>query len=120
LLDHQRGRPRPVAVKYALSPRLVDYEIAAVDHHTEGLLMAPSDLIHRLLARHGLRFDDIDLWEIHEAFAAQVLANVAAIDEAIGSGLRLASTRISVPSRGMGSIPMAARSRSATPSPQQV
>jgi acetyl-CoA C-acetyltransferase len=60
--------------------RLVDYEIAAVDHHTEGLLMAPSYAIPRLLARHGLRFDDIDLWEIHEAFAAQLLANVAAIE----------------------------------------
>jgi len=60
--------------------RLVDYEIAAVDHRTEGLLMAPSYAIPRLLARHGLRFDDIDLWEIHEAFAAQVLANVAAIE----------------------------------------
>lgn len=60
--------------------RLVDYEIAAVDHHTEGLLMAPSYAIPRLLARHGLRFGDIDLWEIHEAFAAQVLANVAAIE----------------------------------------
>jgi acetyl-CoA C-acetyltransferase/acetyl-CoA acyltransferase len=60
--------------------RLVDYEIAAVDHHIEGLLMAPSYAIPRLLARHGLRFDDIDLWEIHEAFAAQVLANVAAIE----------------------------------------
>ncbi|MDQ8727630.1 thiolase family protein [Bradyrhizobium sp. LHD-71] len=60
--------------------RLVDYEIAAVDHHVEGLLMAPSYAIPRLLARHGLRFDDIDLWELHEAFAAQVLANVAAIE----------------------------------------
>jgi len=60
--------------------RLVDYEIAAVDHHTEGLLMAPSYAIPCLLARHRLRFDDIDLWEIHEAFAAQVLANVAAIE----------------------------------------
>ncbi|NGO56003.1 thiolase family protein [Allomesorhizobium camelthorni] len=59
--------------------RLVDYEIAAVDHN-EGLLMAPSYAIPRLLARYGLRFDDIDLWEIHEAFAAQVLANVAAIE----------------------------------------
>ena len=59
---------------------LVDYEIAAVDHRIEGLLMAPSYAIPRLLARHGLRFDDIDLWEIHEAFAAQVLANVAAIE----------------------------------------
>jgi acetyl-CoA C-acetyltransferase len=45
--------------------RLVDYEMAAVDHHTEGLLMAPPYAIPRLLARHGLRFDDIDLWEIH-------------------------------------------------------
>lgn len=42
--------------------------------------MAPSYAIPRLLARHGLRFGDIDLWEIHEAFAAQVLANVAAIE----------------------------------------
>jgi acetyl-CoA C-acetyltransferase/acetyl-CoA acyltransferase len=61
--------------------RLVDYEITAVDHHTEGLLMAPSYAIPRLLGRHGLRYDDIDLWEIHEAFAAQVLANVAAIED---------------------------------------
>ena len=62
--------------------RLVDYEIAALDHHTEGLLMAPSYAIPRLLARHGLRYGDIDLWELHEAFAAQVLANVAAIVDA--------------------------------------
>lgn len=62
--------------------RLVDYEVAAVDHHIEGLLMAPSYAIPRLLARHGLRFEDIDLWELHEAFAAQVLANVAAIVDA--------------------------------------
>ena len=60
--------------------RLVDYELAAVDHHTEGLLMAPSYAIPRLLDRHGVTYDDISLWEIHEAFAAQVLANVAAIE----------------------------------------
>lgn len=60
--------------------RLVDYEVAAVDYHTEGLLMAPSYAIPRLLARHGLGFGDIALWEIHEAFAAQVLANVSAIE----------------------------------------
>lgn len=61
--------------------RLVDYEIAAIDHRAEGLLMAPSYAIPRLLARHGLRYTDIDLWELHEAFAAQVLANVAAIED---------------------------------------
>jgi acetyl-CoA C-acetyltransferase/acetyl-CoA acyltransferase len=43
--------------------------------------MAPSYAIPRLLARHHLRYDDIHLWEIHEAFAAQVLANVAALED---------------------------------------
>ena len=50
--------------------RLVDWEIAAVDIFHEGLLMAPAFAIPRLLARHGLALDAIDLWEIHEAFAA--------------------------------------------------
>jgi len=60
--------------------RLVDYELAAVDIFHEGLLMAPAYAIPRLLARNGLTLDAIDLWEIHEAFAAQVLCNVAAIE----------------------------------------
>lgn len=68
----------PEGAPYA---RLVDYEVSAVDFHTEGLLMAPSYGIPRLLARNGLTFSDIALWEIHEAFAAQVLANVAAITD---------------------------------------
>ncbi|MGH6617586.1 acetyl-CoA C-acyltransferase [Sphingomonas sp.] len=60
---------------------LVDHEIAAVDHGVDGLLMAPSFAIPRLLARHGLKYEDVALWEIHEAFAAQVLANVAALEK---------------------------------------
>ncbi|TMG77673.1 MAG: acetyl-CoA C-acyltransferase [Betaproteobacteria bacterium] len=60
--------------------RLVDWEIAAVDLFTEGLLMAPAYAIPRMLARNGLRYGDIALWEIHEAFAAQVLCNVAALE----------------------------------------
>ena len=60
--------------------RLVDYELAAVDVFKEGLLMAPAYAIPRLLARNNLTLDSIDLWEIHEAFAAQVLCNVAAIE----------------------------------------
>lgn len=59
--------------------RLIDWEIAAVDIFSEGLLMAPAYAIPRLLARRGLCFTDIALWEIHEAFAAQVLCNVAAL-----------------------------------------
>jgi acetyl-CoA C-acetyltransferase len=62
--------------------RLVDYELAAVDVFKEGLLMAPAYAIPRLLARNNLTLDAIDLWEIHEAFAAQVLCNVAAIEDA--------------------------------------
>ncbi len=60
--------------------KLIDYEIAGVDIFTEGLLMAPAYAIPRLLARNNLRLDGIDLWEIHEAFAAQVLCNVAALE----------------------------------------
>ena len=60
--------------------KLLDYEIAGVDIFTEGLLMAPAYAIPRLLARNGLTLADIDLWEIHEAFAAQLLCNVAALE----------------------------------------
>ena len=62
--------------------RLVDWEVAAVDIFHEGLLMAPAYAIPRMLARNGLRYADIALWEIHEAFAAQVLCNVAALESA--------------------------------------
>jgi acetyl-CoA C-acetyltransferase len=61
--------------------RLVDFEIAAVDVFTEGLLMAPVSAIPRLLARQGLTFNDIALWEIHEAFSAQVLCHIKALQD---------------------------------------
>jgi acetyl-CoA C-acetyltransferase len=61
--------------------RLTDWEVAAVDFRTEGMLMAPARAIPRLLARHGLRAEEIALWEIHEAFAAQVIANVKAASD---------------------------------------
>jgi acetyl-CoA C-acetyltransferase len=60
--------------------RLVDWEVAAVDIERDGLLMAPTLAIPRLLARHGLTYADIGLWEIHEAFSAQVLCTVAALN----------------------------------------
>ncbi|PXA84825.1 acetyl-CoA C-acyltransferase [Nostoc sp. 3335mG] len=61
--------------------RLIDYEISAVDYSKEGLLMAPAFAVPRLLARHGLRYDDIDLWEIHEAFAAQLAFHIKAWED---------------------------------------
>jgi len=61
--------------------RLVDFEIAAIDLFHEGLLMAPVSAIPRLLSRHGLRYADVDLWEIHEAFAAQVECHIRALED---------------------------------------
>ncbi|MBV8722901.1 MAG: acetyl-CoA C-acyltransferase, partial [Candidatus Eremiobacteraeota bacterium] len=60
--------------------RLLDWEIAAVDIREEGLLMAPVYAIPRLLQRNGLRYEDVALWEIHEAFAAQVVAHVQVLE----------------------------------------
>jgi acetyl-CoA C-acetyltransferase len=61
--------------------QLADFEMAAIDIFNEGLLMAPVTAIPRLLARHGLRFDDIALWEIHEAFSAQVACHIRALED---------------------------------------
>jgi acetyl-CoA C-acetyltransferase len=60
-----------------------DAEVAAVDFvHGEGLLMAPTIAVARLLARNGLRLQDFDYYEIHEAFAAQVLCTLRAWESA--------------------------------------
>ena len=64
-----------------LRVRFLDFEMAAVDIFNEGLLMAPVSAIPRLLARHGLTFNDIALWEIHEAFSAQVLCHIKGLED---------------------------------------
>lgn len=83
---------------------LVDSESAAVDfvhghdgRTPDGLLMAPTYAVPRLLERNGLTLQDFDYYEIHEAFASQVLATLAAwesdeycterlgLDKALGS-----------------------------------
>jgi acetyl-CoA C-acetyltransferase len=61
--------------------QLVDFEIGAVDIFKEGLLMAPASAIPRLLARNGLKYEDIALWEIHEAFSAQVACHLKALED---------------------------------------
>jgi acetyl-CoA C-acetyltransferase len=55
-------------------------QTAAVDHvhQGEGLLMAPAYAMPRMLDRAGLALQDFDLYEIHEAFASQVLATLRA------------------------------------------
>ena len=62
---------------------VLDGEAAAVDfvHGKDGLLTAPVFAVPRLLARHGLTFEDIDFFEIHEAFAGTVLSTLAAWED---------------------------------------
>ncbi|HEX3931579.1 MAG TPA: acetyl-CoA C-acetyltransferase [Nocardioides sp.] len=64
---------------------LVDHETAAVDfvHGNEGLLMAPAYAVPRMLARQGLTLQDFDFYEVHEAFASQVLATLKAWDDVV-------------------------------------
>ena len=62
-----------------------DGEAAAVDFvgvGKEGLLMAPVYAVPRLLARNKLTLQDFDYYEIHEAFAAQVLCTLKAWEDA--------------------------------------
>ncbi|HJU08664.1 MAG TPA: acetyl-CoA C-acetyltransferase [Rhodanobacteraceae bacterium] len=58
-------------------------EVTAVDYvHGEGLLMAPTIAVPRMLDRAGLKLQDFDYYEIHEAFAAQVLCQLRAWESA--------------------------------------
>ncbi len=76
----------------------VDGQTAAVDYvKGAGLLMAPAAAVAQLLTRNNLRLQDFDFYEIHEAFAGQVLCTLTAwesddyckndlgLDQALGS-----------------------------------
>jgi acetyl-CoA C-acetyltransferase len=64
---------------------MVDHETAAVDfvHGNEGLLMAPAYAVPRMLERQNLSLQDFDFYEVHEAFASQVLATLKAWDDPV-------------------------------------
>jgi acetyl-CoA C-acetyltransferase len=74
---------------------VVDAQTAAVDHvHArEGLLMAPTYAIPKLLARNGLALSDFDYYEIHEAFASQVLCTLKAWEDPVYCRERLGLER---------------------------
>jgi acetyl-CoA acyltransferase len=57
---------------------LRDWIFVAQDPKDE-LLVGPAYAIPKLLKRANLTVDDIDVWEIHEAFAGQVLSNLVAM-----------------------------------------
>jgi acetyl-CoA C-acetyltransferase len=62
---------------------LTHVQTAAVDYvdGDDGLLMAPAYAVPKLLDKAGLTLQDFDFYEIHEAFASQVLATLAAWDD---------------------------------------
>jgi acetyl-CoA C-acetyltransferase len=64
---------------------LTQHETAAVDyvHGAEGLLMAPAYAMPRMLSRAKLGLQDFDFYEVHEAFASQVLATLKAWEDPI-------------------------------------
>ena len=71
------------AHKLPVQAYLTFSQTAAVDyvHGEEGLLMAPAYAVPRMLARAGLSLQDFDFYEIHEAFASQVLATLKAWED---------------------------------------
>jgi acetyl-CoA C-acetyltransferase len=64
---------------------ITDAQTAAVDyvHKREGLLMAPAYAMPKMLARNGLTLQEFDFYEIHEAFAAQVLCTLRAWEDPV-------------------------------------
>jgi acetyl-CoA C-acetyltransferase len=75
--DWAQSRDLPVLA------HLTHCEAAAVDYvdGAEGLLMAPAYAVPRLLDRAQVALQDFDFYEIHEAFAAQVLATLKAWED---------------------------------------
>jgi acetyl-CoA acyltransferase len=65
---------------------VVDYQLAAVKSLEEEMLLGPAVSIPALLARNKLSMTDIDVWELHEAFAAQVLVNIACMQRSEFAG----------------------------------
>ena len=75
--DWAKARGLPI-LAYLTTGRVAGNDFA----HGEGLLMAPTIAVSEMLARHNLSFADIDFFELHEAFAAQVLCTLKAWEDA--------------------------------------
>ncbi len=75
--DWARARGLPI-LAYLTTGRVAGNDFA----HGEGLLMAPTIAVSEMLARRNLGFADIDYFELHEAFAAQVLCTLKAWNDA--------------------------------------
>ncbi len=68
--------------RFPIRAYLTGFQSGAVNLKEEGLLMAPAYAVPKLLDRRGLALGDFDFYEIHEAFAAQVLCTLKAWESA--------------------------------------
>jgi acetyl-CoA acyltransferase len=84
LMSEERAREEGIAVL----ARIRSWAVAAVDPGGQ-LLMGPALAIPRALERAGLELADMDLIEMHEAFAAQVASNIQALESPAWAGERL-------------------------------
>ncbi|MGW2229994.1 acetyl-CoA C-acetyltransferase [Streptomyces formicae] len=73
-----RRGAEPLAYLTACETAAVDFVRGDVAGGDDGLLMAPAHAVPRMLERAGLGLGDFDFVEVHEAFASQVLATLAA------------------------------------------
>ena len=64
---------RRLAERRGLAPLGVYRGMVAAGCEPDEMGIGPVFAVPRLLARHGLKIDDIDLWELNEAFAVQVI-----------------------------------------------
>jgi acetyl-CoA acetyltransferase family protein len=87
---------RALADGYTPKAVLRDWAFVSQDPRDE-LLMGPAYAAYKLFARNGLRLSDVDVFELHEAFAGQVLANLRAMDsDAFATGKAGAKAKLGV------------------------
>jgi acetyl-CoA C-acetyltransferase len=75
--EHANRRGYPV-LAYLTHSESAAVDFVGMSGRKEGMLMAPAYAVPRMLERAGLRLQDFDVYEIHEAFAAQVLCTLKA------------------------------------------
>jgi acetyl-CoA C-acetyltransferase len=75
--DWARSRNIPVQA-YVTFTETSAVDFVGISGPKEGMLMAPAYAVPRMLDRAGIRLQDFDIYEIHEAFAAQVLCTLKA------------------------------------------
>lgn len=99
-------------LKLPILGKIRSYATSAIDIRKEALLIAPVYAIPKALKNAGIQWKDLDIVEIHEAFAAQVLSTVRAIEsdsyakEKLGLSQRIGEVNPNTLNVNGGSIPL--------------